>query len=139
MARLRTFVHTKDPKGRAVLLTPDTDPLPVWATAAIRNPKVWDEPPVEFATGGVVPEPAAVEPVVEPVAEAPAEPVAEPVAEAPVAAEQPAAEADDDRPAESASKADWVAYATGRELDVKGLTKPAIIALVDELDREVED
>ncbi|AOE43708.1 hypothetical protein SEA_BANTAM_18 [Gordonia phage Bantam] len=155
MARLVTFVHTKDPKGRSVLLTPDTDPLPVWAAAAIRNPKAWDElpdvpteaapdlPPItigeikttswsEAAAAVAASKPADVEPA------EPVEPAEADVATGDADATGDEVEEADTRPAESASKAEWVEYATSRDIDVKGLTKPAIIAKVDAFDLEVE-
>ncbi|QNL30470.1 hypothetical protein SEA_SPEEDDEMON_190 [Gordonia phage SpeedDemon] len=158
MARLVTFVHAKDPKGRNVLLTPDTDPLPVWAAAAIRNPKAWDELPdvpaddpiadaAPFEIGEVKTaswseaaaaladsQPAVVE-TVEPAVASDAG------VEADASDDEPATEVEgesDNRPADTASKAEWVEYATGRGIEVKGLTKPAIQAKVDEADLEVE-
>lgn len=60
MAKLRTYVHVKDDKGRDHAFGPD-DVVPDWAQALITNPKAWAEAP-EAETVSRLTEPAAKKP-----------------------------------------------------------------------------
>ncbi|AXH70406.1 hypothetical protein HOT75_gp018 [Gordonia phage Daredevil] len=146
MARLRSFVFVKDEQNRPVLLGPDTD-VPTWALAKITNPRAW----LDYNPDVVVIDSEVVDAVTDAIeaadaAEAGALEASQDLAAAHAdateileeanteLAEEPAEAAE--RPNDSDSKGEWVAYADARGIDTTGLTKNAIIAAVEAADSE---
>lgn len=107
--RLRTHVHVRGEHGITHVFTPH-DEIPEWAARAITNPKAWAEPPQLDEPGD-----------------------AEGNGDQGPEQSDPGASA---RPAETATKDVWLAYAAVRGLEVApDATKAQIIAAVTAADQ----